>query len=240
MTFRMIKPAARVGRKATKEFGCGKNDEIRRGKTKSAREDAEDKVDIFQSVPANELAEAFDLPFRLKIDDDARVAFLPFAEPLDELVAFRFGEKKVPHREFANVTILKRAAEILRPLFDPAFADLDPRGRSLLRFQIDRQIVFADVVANKTALIVGAAEQDVDFTEVADRCLRVDVEFAERFDIVAEEFHTHRQRRLPGIEIDNAAADGELSARRDLRDALITRAAQFIEQLLHRRACAAP
>ena len=83
-------------------------------------------------------------------------------------------------------------------------------------------VIFRDVVAHGSALVFGRAEQDIDRLEIAHRGLRIDVELAERFDFVAEKFHAHRELRLPGKEVEDSAADGELSAGCDLRDAFVT------------------
>src|SRR6266513_2371251 len=125
----MIKPAPRVRRETTEQFRGGQNDEIRRWKTKSAGERAENKIDILQRVRGDQLAEAFDLALGLKINDDPRFVPLPFRQSLDELIAFGFGEEKIADREFTDAAILKCAAEILRTFFNPAFANPDLRVR---------------------------------------------------------------------------------------------------------------
>jgi hypothetical protein len=53
-------------------------------------------------------------------------------------------------------------------------------------------------------------------------------------------FQPQRQWRLPGIEIDNAAADGELSPGGDLGDTFITAACQLLEKAFHLRSRSAP
>ena len=75
-------------------------------------------------------------------------------------------------------------------------------------------------------MVLGGAEQDIDDLQIAHRRLRIDVEFAQRFDVVAEKFRANRQLRLPGKQIENSAADGELAARCDLRHAFVTGVAQ--------------
>ena len=62
----------------------------------------------------------------------------------------------------------------------------------------------------------------------------VDVEFAQRFNGIAKELETHRQRRLPRIKIDNSAANGELAAGSDLGNTLITGVGEFLENAFHR------
>ncbi len=42
------------------------------------------------------------------------------------------------------------------------------------------------------------------------------------FDLVAEKFQPKRQGRVPGIQVDNATANGELPASGDLGHTLIT------------------
>ena len=59
-------------------------------------------------------------------------------------------------------------------------------------------------------------EQNIDRAQIAHGSLRIDIELAQRFDLVAEKFQAERQRRLQRIKIDNPAADSELSASSDL------------------------
>ena len=42
------------------------------------------------------------------------------------------------------------------------------------------------------------------------------------------------QLRLPGKQIENSAADGELAARRDLRDSFVTGSTKRFDRCLHR------
>ncbi len=83
-------------------------------------------------------------------------------------------------------------------------------------------MLLPDVIAHLPALIVGRAEQELDLIQIAERSLRIEIEFAERLDLVAEELGPNRRRRLPRIDIENSAADRELPARRHLCDALVT------------------
>jgi hypothetical protein len=59
-------------------------------------------------------------------------------------------------------------------------------------------------------------QQNIDRAQIAHRSLRIDIELAQRFDLVAEKFQAKRQRRLQRIKIDNPAADSELATSRDL------------------------
>ena len=69
--------------------------------------------------------------------------------------------------------------------------------------------------------------------------MSIDVELAERFDLVAEKFQSEWQPRLPRIDVDNAAATGELSPRGYLRDALITAIRELVEKVFHVYVCSA-
>ena len=69
--------------------------------------------------------------------------------------------------------------------------------------------------------------------------MTVDVELAQRFDLIAEKFQPERQWRVPRIDIDNAATHGELSPSGYLGDALITTAHQLFNKLFHLCCCAA-
>ena len=57
--------------------------------------------------------------------------------------------------------------------------------------------------------------------------------------MVAEKFQSERQWRLPRVEIDNAAPDGELSPNGYLRDALITAGHELVEKVFHLYVCSA-
>src|ERR1700736_5556446 len=234
MTFGMPQAAPRVRGEAAEQFRGGKNNQLRGGKTESAGERAENKIDILQHARIDDFAEAFDLAFRLKINNDARFACAPIVQAIDELVALRFREHEIAHRELADATILKRAAKIFCATLDPAFADLNLRLRTFFRFDVDLQMIAVDVIADEPTLIVGRAEQDIDCVQIAHRSLSVDVELEQRFNLVAKKFEAHRQRRLPRVNIDNSAANGELSAGGDLGDALITGIRKFFEDAFHR------
>ena len=82
-------------------------------------------------------------------------------------------------------------------------------------------MILCDVIAHRSALVFRGAEEEIDRLQLPHRSLRIEIELAQRFDFVAEKFRAHRQLRLPGKQIENSAAHGELAARRDLRDALV-------------------
>src|SRR6266436_3155569 len=115
-------------------------------------------------------------------------------------------------------------------------------------------MVIVDVIANETALVFyqgraisksprrfgnhrslfhRGAEKDFDRTQVVHRGLRIDIELAQGFDLIAKEFDPHRQWRLPRIEIDNPAPDSELSARGYLSDTFITSAGKLLKDAFH-------
>ena len=94
-------------------------------------------------------------------------------------------------------------------------------------------MIGGEVVTDNTVLIIGCSEQKIGGSQVAHRSLRVDVELAQRFDLIARKFQAHRQRRLPRIKIDNATAHGELSARRDLGNTFVTRGRELFEKMFH-------
>ncbi len=187
---------------------------------------------------AHDFAEALDLAFRLEVDEDRHPARSPFRQTRRELRTLRFHEHEIANRKFRHVSILKGARIIfLRAAFlQPAFADDDLRVVLLLRFERDAEMILRDVIAHLAALFLGRAEQEIDRRQMANGSLRVEIELAERFDFVIEEFRAHRQLRLPGKEIENAAAHGELAARGHLRHALVAAAEERLQQRLHRLA----
>ena len=82
-------------------------------------------------------------------------------------------------------------------------------------------MLLPDVIAHLPALIVSRAEQELDLIQIAERRLRIEIEFPERLDLVVEKLGPNRRSRLPGIDIENSTADRELPARCHLCDALV-------------------
>ena len=96
-------------------------------------------------------------------------------------------------------------------------------------------MIFRHIISDRSGLVFGSLEQDLDVLQVANRSLGIDVELAERLDVVAEIFDADRPRGLPRKDIDDAAADGELSARRDLADAFVIGAHERFDRALEWR-----
>ena len=117
----------------------------------------ENEIDTLQRIGVNDFPEAFDLTFGLKIDDDLGVAGSPFVQTLYELIPFCLGQHEIADGKFANTAILKCAAKIFRATFDPALADLNFRGRLLVRGDLDGKVIGLDVIADQPALIVSRA-----------------------------------------------------------------------------------
>ena len=84
MTLGVVKPPACVRRETAEQFSSGQNDQVRRRKTETTRERAQDKIDILQRLGADQFAEAFDFALGLEINDDARFIFAPFDQSLGE------------------------------------------------------------------------------------------------------------------------------------------------------------
>ncbi len=57
----------------------------------------------------HDLAETFDLTFRLKVDYDTGAPGFPLLETNSELRAFRLRDQEVAHRELANLRVVKRS-----------------------------------------------------------------------------------------------------------------------------------
>src|SRR5919108_5243741 len=140
---------------SSEQFRSREHDDISRGKTESASERTLDEVQALDHA-AHDFAETFDLAFGLKINEDPGVAGAPLFQLLDELCAFRLREHEIAGTKFSNVAILKRAAEVFRTRFDPAFADLNVRIRNWVRLNIYGQIALANVIARRSALIASS------------------------------------------------------------------------------------
>src|SRR3954447_24114696 len=148
---------SRVDCEASEQLRSRENDQIRRWKTKSAREGTLDEIDPL-NCPLHDFAEPLDLAFSLKINYDSGVVRAPFFQALDELSAFCLGQHEIAGAKLSNLTILKRAAKIFRTGLNPGFADLKVRARQrrriCSRLNLDNQIALAKIVANKAALVL--------------------------------------------------------------------------------------
>src|SRR6516225_5654816 len=166
VTFGTSKPQkpSRMDCESSEQLRSRENDEIDCRKTKSARQRALDEIDAFDCA-CHDFAKPLDLAFSLEINCDPCVVRAPFFQALHELCAFCFGEHEIAGAKLSNVAILKRAAEIFRSTFNPAFADLKVWKSELVRarrrwssdlqwwLDIDDQITLADVIANRRALM---------------------------------------------------------------------------------------
>ena len=101
-------------------------------------------------------------------------------------------------------------------------------------FGIDGEVAVGDEFLEpaSAAFRRGFAEEQRDGVEMLDTDLRIQVEFAEGFDLVVEKLEAHGQRVVKGEDIENAAADGELAACRDLRHVLVSGLGELLEQLV--------
>ena len=117
---------------------------------------------------------------------------LPFVQSRDELPPLRFDKHEIAHCKFTHLAILKCGAEIFPAVLNPAFANPDMRVGVFFRFDVDLQMSGRDVIANSSVLLLRNPQQDFNISPVAHRGLRVDIELAQRFDLVTEEFNAHR------------------------------------------------
>ena len=78
----------------------------------------------------------------------------------------------------------------------------------------------------------GFADEKRYFITAPDRCLGVDVELAERFDVIAEEFDPNRVGDFPGEDVEDAAAPRELTAGDDLGDGFVANLGEFFLEFL--------
>src|SRR5215831_10455960 len=166
VTFGAAKPQepSWVDCESSEQLCGGKDDEIGRWKTKSARKRTLDEIDPFDGACHN-FAEPLDLAFSLKINYDPGVIGAPFFQALDELRPFCLGEHEIAGTKLSNLAILKRAPKIFQTVFNPAFTDFDVWRGELRRawrhsssaihwwLDIDDQISLADVIANRSALV---------------------------------------------------------------------------------------
>ena len=110
----------------------------------------------------------------------------------DKLCAFRFREHEIADRELADFGIVERTAEIFWTKLNPALADLNVRAGTFFRFDIDVKMIGCQIITDCAALIVNRPQQNIERIQIAERSLGIDVKLAERFNLVAKKFQTHR------------------------------------------------
>src|SRR5439155_12119028 len=189
MTFGASKPQkpSGVNCESSEQFGSRQHHEVGPRETKSPGKRTLDKINTLYR-PRHDFAEPLDLAFSLKINDDSGIVRAPFPQALDELRAFCLGKHEIASAKLSNITVVKRAAEILRTDLNPAFADLDVwQGRvpqagrrwscALHNWlDIDDGIDGADVVANEPALMrCSRVQQNVDRAHSAHGGSRGDI-----------------------------------------------------------------
>src|SRR5205085_11187847 len=201
--FRPLEAAPAMRGVATEQLRARKNDQFSVRKNETARESSFEQLDAGDRL-AHDFAEPLDFAFGLEINEDAKFGGAPIAQTRGELRALRFDEHKIAHGEIAYVAAIECAAKIFRHGFaQPAFADQDIGiAIFLLGRDLNAKMIGGYVIADEGCALFGGFEQDVGALQIADRYLRVDVEFAKRLDVVAKIFDSNRARRLPGKQID--------------------------------------
>src|SRR5947207_1646155 len=100
-----------VRRVAAEKFRAGKNDELALGKNEAARQRAFEQLDPGDGA-AHDFAEALDLAFGLKINDDPELGRAPVPQARRELRALRLDQHEIADREITDVALVERAAKI--------------------------------------------------------------------------------------------------------------------------------
>src|SRR5262249_46900333 len=158
VTFGASKPQepSWVDCKSSEQLCGGKDDDIDRWKTKSARKRTLDEIDPFD-CPCHNFADPRHPAFSLRIHYYSSVIVATCLQALDELRPFCLREHEIAGTKLSNLAILKRAAEIFRTIFNPAFTDFDVWRGELRRawrhsssvfhwwLDINEQISLADV-----------------------------------------------------------------------------------------------
>ena len=113
----------------------------------------------------------------------------------------------------------------------------DPRMTVDARLALDgdHHIVRPDVVTHLVIRLRRIAEHHDESRalQLPHAALVIQVEDAQRLDLVIEQLHAQRFIRLPAEEIQNAATACELPALRHLGQPLIARLAQFLGEGIH-------
>jgi hypothetical protein len=112
---------------SSEQLRSRENDKISCRKAKSARKRALHKIQAFNRA-AHDFAKAFNLAFSMKINYDPGVVCAPFLQARYELSASCLRDHYIAGAKLADLAILKRATEIFRTTFNPAFANLDLRA----------------------------------------------------------------------------------------------------------------
>src|SRR5947207_5404451 len=110
--FGPLQTTTAVRRVAAEKFRAGKNNELALGKNEAVRQRAFEKLNPGDGA-AHDFAEALDLAFGLKINDDPELGRAPVAEPRRKLGALRLDQHEIADREIPDVAVVESAPKIL-------------------------------------------------------------------------------------------------------------------------------
>ena len=156
-----------MGRVTAEEFRAGKDHQVSVGKREAARKRSLDEFDSLEIV--HDLTEAFDLAFRLEVNDNAPSTHAPLLHPRGKLRSFRLDQEEIAHREVSDLAVLKGSAKILRLVAPkPTFSNQDVGVTGFTGLDPYPNVIGLDVSLDGSGLIIGGTEQDLDLVQIPD------------------------------------------------------------------------
>lgn len=215
---------------ATEDFGTGENGEFGSGDGEAAMEEGEGTVDVLLVEPgrSDEFFETFAFGFVVEVDGDLPAVAVPVGDLLDEAVAAVLLKHEVTGVEGAEGAFVDGEGVVF--LGGGALgragdgnAECGMRKWELAEvFEVDLVIVGMEEIGKGNGGGFGNGEQEGVALMPTDGGLRVDVEGADGFDVVAEDFESEWFFSLPGKDVDDVATTGELAAFGNDGDAFVT------------------
>ncbi len=214
-------------RAPSKQLGIGKNRELCRGADETPRERQLEKHqsgDIMVMF-ARQLLEALDLTIAIGQHRDQPAVMPPFLKLAEKLAAPCGVQHEVPGMKLREWLGKESGGVVFTARIQDDLAPADRPGA-------DDQVCLADIILQQAKLPIQAPGQDLAAIQRGDGYLRIRVKFPDGLNPVVIQLHAEGQRRLPGVNVENASAHGELPARADLGGPLVSGGGQLLGRLL--------
>ena len=218
---------------AAEKLSIGEHHHPPGGKGEPAPDDADAKLDGLRLHGRNEVVQPLHFTLVIAKEEDALPGLAPLAQLREKALALPFIHHEIARLELAEAVLEKGGAEILDPAVCRSLQQAHARAVPGVS-EGDGQVLPVQIIRDEAAGLFRRAGRIFEKQGAAFQGqhggLRIEVELADGFDLVAEEFQPHRLHVLEGVDIQDAAADGVLPALRNLAHVLVSGGLQLCEE----------
>ncbi len=188
------------------------------------------KAEVALQILAGEFGEAFLLALVAEYHRDLPAIAFPVVELAEEILPPGFFQHEIASLEGPQRTAETGEGEILLAIILRRILEDSHVRSGDLGVVGNDQVLLAAVVVHR-GFGRGFGEQQVGLGQFPGGRLRIEIELADGFEIGVEKLQPQGFRRLPGKEIEDAAADGKLSTPRDGGNPFVAVLGQGFRQL---------